>query len=424
MNSSVLFLVFYTLLWIVTLILKLKSYKKWGASSILYFSLAVYGALSIYLYIDEEIDEEITLFPLLYLYIMFYIAARPIEQYDKKNILGVEPPRNENVLTLITVFYIFIALIQAPTIITNISDGIKIIMLDSVGGAELYSESKQETVSYDGSVSNIFSVVYNILSPLLFLLLFYYLSKEKIRKKLVIGLLFCVIIEFLSGIAKGQRTGATMMFMSFIITYFAFKSFLPLRLVRYIRNVGLILGLMILIPFSFITISRFSETEKGVSGALTHYVGQSVVNFDLYAFSANGTRDGDRTCNTFKHILGISGTPKGMMETRQKYSYMKLDDGSFSTLVGDFVLDFGPFLSFFLFMFSSLFFLGATQFKGKYIPFHKMILCYLVMIICMQGGMYLFNFSYKGNLSLIAIFLFYIIFRTDYHTKQVYNAKH
>lgn len=422
-NQSVIYLTIYLLLWIITLFFKQKKFRFWGASCIFYLSLAFYAALGILYYYNSDFNERITLFPLLYLYVMFRIAALPIEQYDNHKIQGVLSPRNERLVTAFTVAYFIIAATQIPSIISNISDGITKILLDSMGGAELYSETKANTVSYDGSINNVLSAVYGVFSPLLFLLLFYYLSKETVNKKIVFGLLFCVLVEFLSGIANGQRTGATMLFMSLIITYFAFHRFLSRKLLKYIKISGVVLGIAILIPFAFLTFSRFGETERGVGGGVADYMGQSVVNFDLYAFSANGTRNGDRTCNSFKHLLGIPGTPKGMEETRNKYSYMKLDDSSFSTFVGDFVLDFGPFTTFLIFSIISLFLLNATRFNGRLIPFHKLILCYLLMIICMQGGMYLFTFSYKGNLSLIAIFLFYLVFRIDYNKRLVGDGK-
>ena len=417
-HNGILLIALYTLAWIITLICNIRSIRKWGASSVFYFSLVVYGIFSI---IHYSIDQRgvITLFPLIYLYVMFRIISNPIEQYDRKKFLGVLPPRNESLLKGFTIFYLIISLSQVPSIIATISDGISMILIDTSAGAEIYAETKSNQVLYDGVITNITAVFHGVFSPILFLLVFYYLSREKIDSKMVWCLSFCILIDFLSGLAKGLRTNATMMFMSFIITFFAFREFISENVVKYVKYVSIVLGFLVLIPFAAITTSRFADTDKGTSGYLIHYLGQSVTNFDLYALSANGIRNGDRTCNMFKHLLGISGTPKGMEETRMRYSYMKLDDSSFSTIVGDFVLDFGPYGAFLLFLIVSLLFRNATKMKGRYIPFHKMILCYLLMIICMQGGMYLFNFSYKGNLSLIAIFFFYIVFYWDYNAKRV-----
>lgn len=414
---SIILLVLYAVGWIYcSLREKKKSGGQWNSSSILFLSYAIYAIFSILLvtkYKDIVDYKEMTLFPLLYLFAMLWIAALPIIKFDRKRPLSIQPPRNENLLNTITVFYIIIAFLQIPNIIGNISSGITAILLDSVSGSELYSEAKLNESNYDGSVSNFMAIIYNLFAPLLFLLLFYYLSQHKKKKLIIISLLICVIVEVFSGLSRGQRTQTTMLIMSFIISYFGFKRFLDVKTTAVIARVSVIIGVAILIPLSALTISRFGETESGAGGSVVAYLGQAVPNFDQYGLSANGIRNGDRTCNTFKQLLGIPNTPKGMNAVRSKYSSMKMDDSVFSTFVGDFTLDFGPVLAFIIFTVFSLIFVRVTSFYGTAIPFHKMILVYLAMIICMQGGMYLFSFSFTGNLGLLTIFLFYLLFYFD-----------
>jgi len=414
---SIIFLVLYVLGWIFC---SLRERKKngghWNSSSILFLSYAIYAVFSLFLvtkFNDIVEYKEMKLFPLIYLFAMLWIAALPIIHFDRKRPLSIQPPRNEKLLNIVTVFYIIIAFLQIPSIIDNISSGIAAIMLDSVSGSELYSEAKLNESNYDGTISNFTAIIYNLFAPLLFLFLFYYLSQHRKKKWIIISLLMCVIVEVFSGLSRGLRTQTTMMIMSFIISYFGFKRFLDVKTNKVIARVSIIFGIAIMIPFSALTISRFGETESGAGGSVVTYLGQAVPNFDQYGLSANGIRHGDRTCNTFKQLLGIPNTPKGMNAVRAKYSSMKMDDSVFSTFVGDFTLDFGPILAFIIFITFSLLFVKATSFKGNAIPFHKAILVYLAMIICMQGGMYLFSFSFTGNLGLLAILLFYLLFYID-----------
>jgi len=88
----------------------------------------------------------------------------------------------------------------------------------------------------------------------------------------------------------------------------------------------------------------------------------------------------------------------------------------FSTFVGDFTLDFGPFIAPLIFILFTLFILRKTRIRNGIILFHQLILVQFVMCICMLGGMKLFSFSDAGgNLQLIVYLFAYILFRFDYN---------
>ena len=183
---------------------------------------------------------------------------------------------------------------------------------------------------------------------------------------------------------------------------------------RWVRVILISLAILITIPFIALSVSRFGEEEGGLLGGIIYYTGEAPYYFNNYALDADGIRYGDRTCNLFKKLIGLS-SPNGIFDVRSTYYDMKMDDSIFSTFVGDFVLDFGGTVTAILFILFSFLFTKLTGTNApNQIPFHRAILAYFAMTVCMQGGMYLFNYSFEANLQILAIFIFYLLFGMEY----------
>jgi oligosaccharide repeat unit polymerase len=189
---------------------------------------------------------------------------------------------------------------------------------------------------------------------------------------------------------------------------------LPARIQRGVRMSLIILAISIAIPFLMLSISRFGERDGGLLGGLVYYIGEAPYYFNQFALDSGELRHGDRTCNIFKQLIGMPA-PEGIFGVRSAYPTIKMDDSIFSTFVGDFVLDFGGVTTALLFIIFSIVFSRLTRTNApNTIPFHRLILVYFAMSVCMQGGMYLFNYSFEGNLQILAILFFYVIFALAY----------
>jgi oligosaccharide repeat unit polymerase len=166
------------------------------------------------------------------------------------------------------------------------------------------------------------------------------------------------------------------------------------------------------IPIIAITISRFSDREDSpeTSGYVYWYIGQANIYFNNYALDAGGTRNGDRTFNMAKRLLSPD-TPKNYTERRDKYRNLKIDDGFFTTFVGDFAIDFGPLGAFIIFVvFNGWAILHIPPRDGT-IKLHQLLLVYFALCVSLQGGMTLFMYSDTGNLALGAMIILYIWLR-------------
>ena len=50
--------------------------------------------------------------------------------------------------------------------------------------------------------------------------------------------------------------------------------------------------------------------------------------------------------------------------------------------------------------------------------FFQLVILFFIQSVCVQGGMYLFSYSYKGNYAILAFIFTAIIFKWDYLFQQ------
>lgn len=414
MSDSNICLLFLVVLWAVTLYLYWKKKKAFDSGFCLLSSYLVYSVFSILLYNNESFSDfynEITFFPFVYLYLAMIVTSWPVLQYDIKKIKYF-PPANKFLLNSISYIIILCALLNLPSAIIHLREGLFLMFLSSTGGQELYQEMIDSGTDAGGTISNIPSIISNAFTNIAILFLFYHLTQKKKSKFLIIGLSISVISNIMHFLSTGQRGGVVLIILTILITYFAIKDFLGETIKKTIRRVGLVFIVLITIPLVAITISRFAYRDTGVGGSFFDYIGQANLNFNNYGLDNGGIRYGDRTFPLFKRMLGFENVPKNFWERRNKYSNLHISDQYFITYVGDFTLDFGPFVAAIIMLLFSLFVTYKTKIRNHKFFFEQLILLHFVMCITMQGGMELYTFSdVQGNLRVIVVALCYISFK-------------
>lgn len=415
-------LVLYVAVWIVTLIVYKKRKQHFDAGSVLLFSYLLYSIMSLLLYIKGNpftTFNQIQIFPFIYLYLMLMLAISPVLKYNDNKILEIQKP-NTNLLNIVSIIFIVASLAHLPTVISDFVTGLIKLIITSSGGQELYDDALYSSYSLgDGNISNFAAIISGAMSGIGVLLFFYYLTLNKPNILILIGLFLSGIIGILTSISRGQRGGIVETLFVMIITYFALRKFIPTKINNRIKIIGIFLIIAIALPFFALTISRFGNKEGNSESSIYYYAGQANLNFNNYGLDDGGIRNGDRTFPLFKRILGFDNVPHNFQERRQKYPNLKVNDEVFITFVGDFTLDFGPFIPLLIFIFFTLFILTKTRIRNGTIRFHQLILLHFVMCVCMLGGMKLYPFSdVAGNLRLIVYFVAYFIFRLDYDIKR------
>lgn len=398
----------YLLAWVATLIwYQFMSRKADGGTAII-VSYAAYGVFSLLTLNDEMfayLYKPLNFLPYLFLYTMLMIALSPIIYFHFQPARQIEDPCTR-VFTGMSVIIIICAILLIPNIIENFQSGIIKLFTDSDAGKEAYEEQAQGASDVGSAISNIPAIIFNAMSDLTVFVFFYYLTREKKKIWIILGLSLALVISILMPIIQGSRSNIILALLTIIVGYMMFKQFIEKKLNRIIQITGLTFVLMTTLPVASITVSRFDNLGGGVTGFINWYVGQGSLYFNNYAFDTGGTRNGDRIINLAKRVIDPE-TPHNYVERRAKYHNLNIDDNLFTTFVGDFIIDFGIPITIIIFVAFNGWVITRLKPKDGVIQVHQLLLLFFVECICMQGGMYLFAYSDSGNLKVLLFLMLY-----------------
>lgn len=412
-ESNYILSAFLIVLWVITLIWYQRKNKNFDAGSFIIVMYIIYAVFSIMTINDDSIPqitnyEPLTLFPYLYLYVMMMIALTPAIYHHTNSTDSIEYPQS-NILRIIATIIIVVAILNLPGIVSDFRNGLMSIFTDTEAGKKAYMEQIDNASNVGGAIRNIPAILFNSFSDIGIFLLFYFMTMSKKNHKIIYGLLFANVINLIMPVMRGQRSGVALAFLTIICGYFLFKQYLSKRLNKVIKKIGIVFIAIITLPVAAITISRFGSEKAGVATFINWYIGQGNIYFNNHALDDNGLRYGDRTLNLFKRLVD-SKTSMNYVERREIYSKLKINDEVFSTFVGDFTIDFGPFFAVIIFIVFNFFVIYSFQ-KNKTnnnkIKLHQLLLLYFTVCISAQGGMYLFSYSDTRNLNIIVLALLY-----------------
>lgn len=383
------------------------------AGNVIIASYVLYAALAWKLYNMPQPYWDflpMRFFPFVYLFLMLLVALWPVLRFDSRQVTEITPP-NMHVLNTTAWFIIICSALFVPHLFKMGGvDGFMQLFTDPSAGAGMYSDALAEAASSGSGVTNLLAICVNAFADITILLLFYQLTLKPRNILLIIGLGLSSLLTILPPILMGQRGAAITTLMTVVVAYFLVSNYLGKRLKKWINMACISFVCLITIPLAAITFSRFDTEDGGALTSAIYYAGQAPLNFNNYGLDAGGIRHGERTLNLVKRLFDPS-IPKNFEERRDKYNYLKMDDYIFYTFVGDFTLDFGPYVAPLIFLlFTGLILLLTKPQKNK-IEFHQLLLIYLVACICMQGGMYLFAYSDTSGLKMVVLLMLYIILK-------------
>ena len=406
----------YLLVWILTLIWYQRKNPLWDGGSTIIITYIIWAAFSICT-INDPMSAKmyvylpLKVFPYIFLYLMLMIALSPAIQIHLNTYNKIEEPRTR-VLEWIAIMCIVCGLCQVPGMLSNPS-GIMKLITDTDAGKDAYTEAMDNVGDSGSAISNLTSVIFNAFYDICVFIGFYFITLKKPKKWILYGLFACMVIGFLDPLLSGQRSPVMMHLFSIVLGFMFFKHLMAPKIVRGARILGVSCLILLSIPVVALTLSRFgNRAEAAIGTYMTWYMGQCNPYFNNYALDDNGIRYGDRTINLVKRLVD-SDTPKNYVERREKYHHLFIDDNLFVTFVGDFCIDFGPYIAVVIFLIFNGYVLIKTRPKDKVMKLHQLLLLFFTMNICIQGGMYLFSYSDTANLQVLMIIMLYAYLR--YH---------
>lgn len=350
---------------------------------------------------------DLTLFPFLYLYFIIILFSIPILKIDLKKVDFIVPVKS-TIIFPFSLLVIFVFSFSLFEVIENFNSLWVNLAVDENYANELYLESRKAKSSLG---VNIIGVLSAALRDYPQFLLFYLLTFKKKNKLLIGGMLLATAVSVLSGLVFGLRGNVIFMFFSSLFCYLFFNKYYTKRLKKVIRVSTIATVMFLAIPFIIISTSRFETgySEYKDSGfASKMYAGQSMIYFNLYGLDNNGIRYGDRTANFFKGFL-FNDVPKNFKERRLKYTETYINDEVFSTFVGEFTLDYGSIVTFFIFLLFAIFTSRLKLIKVAYL--HQVLVLYFIWNV-LTYGIFLFPYAdTSGNIRIVIFCMLYFIFK-------------
>ena len=372
------------------------------------FSIGLFGSE----YSKGYFADHIYAFPYLFLWVMILLGLSPILKMEKQKPKMISLPDIKWVNVLCAV----VVLLCIYRMIGSFSELQRGVVLLSSGSSDyilkVYNETTAQNMEQKASLGGVdfIGVFTNIgvsLAPLLFFLYLLYPSKTRI-KWIAIGLGVSILSSPIDGVIRCSRVLIVVNLLLVCFSFLLFRDYLSSKIRKTLHIIGVLVLCFFLFFFAVISIGRSrGNMEKTVYG-YQRYFAESFLVFNGYCTNANGTREGSITVPLFKLLAGERLLSQG--ELRKKYRYMSVDNSRFSTYVGDFVLDFGVILSFFIFLFLALLFTWLLRYRQSgYLDFSHFFLVFLLMKFNLGFFQYLYS-GVGGNLVFVSLFLLYVFF--------------
>ncbi len=410
-NNDILF--FNILMWISFLVF----YKnKNGRFTLGYVIILLYVGVSFasaYAFNSEyaplDFKKDLSIFSFLFLFLMIFISLIPIISLKEKKIkyLCIPESKWNDYFCLIMGIFSLLAILQS---FSSVMDGLSILFSGSDSLVDLYQDSKEERMSrenFSGSI-NIIGIFSNIARQIGPLLLYGYLLQKK-RKTIVLFALACICIQgVVSGIATANRATITSSLFPIVMLYFFFKPFIDKPLLLKIKKVFFVFFGLVVLIMAVITLARFGSTSSRYSldYSIAKYIGEGPIVFDNYCVTSNMTREG----YFVSPLLNVLAGKKSLSENEKRFKFGKMEvvNSRFYTFVGDYVLDYGVIVSFFIFIFVSLFAFFYLKHKDG-LTYDQLIILYIIFRFC--SSFYQASFTnISGNLSLLFLLFYSAIF--------------
>ena len=338
---------------------------------------------------NGQLNGNISVFPLIYWIVLFLITIIPLIQFDRSSIQSFKC--NSRILHYIAFFGFVVSIIpffEQLMLAPELMGGGAIEELgQSIG--DLHDNATLDNMSFLGRNGLRFNIAIYDLS---FIILFLQFLQIKKNKKVMFYLFVIIVTRNLTGIIAGHRSAAIEVVMKIIlitlIAYPLIESEQKKAIRKYMYWIFGVVGVVFLI----ITIGRqmlYSVTKSSdftMAYYLSWYAGEGLINFNQYLPIMKHTTDGQLTCWYFLQLLG-----QNPPQLTYEYMYGEMTNiqgipqNIFYTYIGNFVQDFGFFITALLLPLISLIVKGATRVRDTVMPISTLYLFVFFTSIILQG---------------------------------------
>lgn len=354
--------------------------------------------------------EKLSILPYVFLFICFCISLFPIVKCQK---------RMENAIPCVTfglfdkIIWVFILLSLIP-----FYENLRYVIssygaIDTSGLADMYNDKMYGDgikVTWLSSLGMIGNSLDGVFIQLLVFIPFYFLTRKKINKYLLLFSFLPVLNHVLFQLASSGRGFATQFFLDAVFLILLFRKQIPSTRFKKLKLVSLVVIPCFFLLLSILTLARGNSSNKGVETSITvgYYVAKSHLDFNESLWNIRKHTEGDNSFGFVKDLIGLD-VPKDK-NAYWNYSKTGIIPSLFYTYIGDWYMDFGPFFTIVLlliwsFVFSIIFI--REKRTASLLPFFL----YFVFCEILINGWTINIFKTSGSFRnlLLSIFLLFII---------------
>ena len=312
----------------------------WCASAV--FSLVFYGLNGANW--EFRTYTNLTLQPFVFIFVCILLYIIPLTRIEDRSTILVEG--NYNLLTILSWFIVIISI--AP-FFANLAYAIN-HMGESLSA---FADNREIDVEiFDGTLAllNKYSKYARTFSPIL---LFYFLQRPRPNIFLLIGLFCAFLNPSLGNLNMGSRFLFAADFLYLIAIYLIFSNSLEDKIRSKIRFFGSIVLSFFIVIFLSISFFRFSALNSSTATldattSFSLYAGEGMLNFSSNMWDIPKRTDGSNTLTFVDYIIGDN--PSSVRDADRVSEKAGIPLYIFYTVVGDFYIDFGPYVTFAIFL--------------------------------------------------------------------------
>lgn len=382
---------------------------------ILFYAIAVFLGFLMTLHPMFKISgfdtKDIRIMPCAYLLCSSLILFLPLSKLSPSNNKTINI--NTKRFILLCKFIIVISIATSILYLPHIGDA-----MNSLDFNEYKADIMEEGLNI--SNNNFFYEkalhLQGLFTPIIPFFTFYLLASIKNHSKLKILMLISMILPvILQAFAMAHRHILVYTMINILIANILFSGSLSkkIRKIIYLWT-GIIIGAtaFIVILFAFL---RFDDgTNNIVTYSLLRYLGEPFVNFNTMLWDNDYYLYGNKSFPLFREILGFNTISINDIRdyAGQHVNYIPY---YFYSIIGNFCMDFNPFIAFLLLSLVAYIFYYLINKKYKNNSFMQHLLIYLYATYTIQNYFY---FQFQGNSNRLLIELPILILLINYYLKK------
>lgn len=329
--------------YLLTFLIYVKKKKAFDLGTVCLFTFTLSSLGSVWYYSFDKVSTcypDMNVIAFSFIYIVFLMFVMPLLFINYRQINMISSSRYQNILHVISCFY---AIIAVPVFLNLVFN----FLFKSFGGNALNSMYESDvdnaTLIFVPGIKQCYSLMRRFYDLIAFLFCYNLFINSNI--KIRIGLALSVLSFFMVAFQGGSRGGIIMNLIAlggFILLFYHLYSN---KVRRFVQIAGVSVCGLLVLGLSAISVSRFAandtkDSDKVIDQWIAQYLGEGMVRFSDDCFPIKEQLNGDKNFSFIKSIVGFKEETDNEKANLKYEAKLKIPTSVFYTFIGSYYLDF------------------------------------------------------------------------------------